>query len=71
MNPEDIVGEEGHTYLDHRQKGADGAKNGLGWRDARDLLREIHGLDGGVQQREDTIVPFRSLGIRIYGRNSR
>ena len=64
MNPADIVGEEGHTYLDHRQ-GADGAENGLGWRDARDLLREIHGLDGGVQQREDTIVPFQLLGIRI------
>ena len=49
VNLEHIVGEEGETYSDHRQKNTNGAKNGFGGCDARDLLREIHGLDGYVQ----------------------
>ena len=40
---------EGETHSDYCEDDADGAENGLGWRDTRDLLREVHGLDGHVQ----------------------
>ena len=36
----------GRTYPDHGEQDTDGAKNSLRWCDARDLLREIHGLYG-------------------------
>ena len=37
------------TYPGHCEENTDGAKNGFGWCDARDLLCEIHGLDGNIQ----------------------
>ena len=36
------------TYLDHGEQDGDGAENGLGWGDARDLLRKIHGIYGYI-----------------------
>jgi len=45
---EHLIAEGEETYLDHRENDADGGENSLGWRDTRDLLREIHGFDGGV-----------------------
>lgn len=50
MNPELIVAELEETYLEHRQKGADGAKHGLGWQDTTHILREIQGVDGHIQR---------------------
>jgi len=47
---EQIVAEEGRTYSDRGKNNTDGAKNNLGRCDARDLLRQIHGLDGRIQQ---------------------
>ena len=47
MSLECAIGRE-KTYRDHCQKNADGAKYGLGWCRARDLLREIRGLDGDI-----------------------
>ena len=47
---EQIVAEEGRTYSDHGKDNTDRAKNSLGRCDARDLLREIHGLDGRIQR---------------------
>jgi hypothetical protein len=55
------------THSDHGEDSADGTKNGLGWCGTQDLLCEIHGLDGGIQQRESTILT--SLGLGIHGRN--
>ena len=65
MSPEWIIGEE-RTYPDHRQNDTDGTKNRLGRRRARDLLREIHCLDGGIQQGEGVVLTFRSLGLWIH-----
>jgi len=48
VNLERLIAEE-KMYLDHGEKDADGAKSGLGWCDARDLLREIQDVDGHVQ----------------------
>ena len=39
----------GETYPDHCEEDTDGAKNGLGWCDARGLLCEIQSLDGYIQ----------------------
>ena len=48
MNSKHLIAEEEEAYLDHSEKDADGCKDGLGWCDARDLLREIHDIDGRV-----------------------
>ena len=58
---------------DHRENDPCGANGGLDGCHARDLLREIYGLDGRVQHQESTIPTFRtrSLGIYIHGRSSR
>ena len=64
-----IVGEE--THLDHRKQDVDGAKNGRCWCDARDLLREIDGIDGRVQQGDSVLPLLWSLGRGGHGRNSR
>jgi hypothetical protein len=61
--------DKGEIHSDHNENSTDGTKNGLGWCRARDLLREIHGLDGHIQQRESTVPS--SLGIFIHGRKSR
>ena len=70
VNPEPITAEWKGAYPDHRQKNADGAKDGLGRRRTRDLFREIHGLDGRIQQGEDVIPTFLSFGILVHGRRS-
>ena len=57
-------------YPDHRQEGADGAKRGLSWWDARNILRKIQGIDGHIQGGENTVPPLRSLGSRIHGQKS-
>ena len=57
----------GKTYPDHRQDGTDGAKYSIGWRDARDLLREIEGFDGHIQCGDDTVPPLWSFRIRSHG----
>ena len=64
-----IVGAE--TSSDHREENADGAENRLGWGDARDLLREIHGLDGHVQRGEGAFTPLLSLGPGIHDSKAR
>jgi hypothetical protein len=61
--------DKGETHSDHNEDSTDGTKYGLGWCRARDLLREIHGLDGHVQQRESAVPT--SLGIFIHGRKWR
>ena len=67
MNLECLIAEvEKETHLDHREKDADGAKNGLGWCDTRDLLREIQGIDGHVQCGEDTVLRLWSLGSGFH-----
>ena len=71
MNLGRLITEEESAYLDHREKDADGSKSGLGWCDARDLLREIQGVDGHVEQGESTVPPLRSLGFDCHGRNVR
>jgi len=64
-----ITGEE--THLDHCEQDVDGAKNGLGWRDTRDLLREIDAIDGRVQQGDNVLPLLWWLGRGGHGRNSR
>ena len=65
VNMEYVIGGEGRTYPYHRQKNTDGTKNSLGRCYARDLLCQVHGLDGHVQCREDTIPTF------LHGRESK
>ena len=57
---------EEETHLEHCEENADGAKNSFGWCNTRDLLREIHGLDGHIQRGETTTPPLRSLGLGIH-----
>jgi len=63
--------EEKETYPDCGEKDADGAKNGGGWCDARELLCEIEAVDGHIQRGENTVPPFWSLGIVCHSRNAR
>ena len=48
---------------DHCEKNADGAKDGLGWWEARGLLRDIQGFDGHIQCGEDAVPRLRSLEV--------
>ena len=66
-----FVAEQEGTYPDHGENDGDGAKNGLGGCDTRDLLGEIQAIDGHVQRRENTILPLRLLGFVCHGRNAR
>ena len=68
MDP--ITGKE-RTHPDHGEKDGDGTKGGLRWGDARDLLREIEGIDCHVQCREDSALALRSLGFVGHGQNAR
>ena len=57
------VGQEGRTYLDHREDNADRTANGLRWRATQDILGDVQGIDGHVQRGKDVVLPYRSLGI--------
>ena len=48
VNLEHLIAEEEKTYLYHGEKHANGAKNSLGWCDAREFLREIKPIDGHI-----------------------
>ena len=61
VNPEYIIEEEWKTYPDHRQKNADGTKYSLGWWDTTDILREIQGFDGRIQQGEGILSDRKSV----------
>ena len=71
MNPEFLITEEEKTYLDHREEDARSTENSLGWRDTRDLPREIQGIDDRIQYGENTIALLRLLGFRRHGGNVR
>jgi len=71
VNPGHPIAAEEETYLDHGEKDADGVKNGLGWCDARGLLREIQPIDGHIQRGEGVVPPLRSFGLFRHGRNTR
>ena len=49
MNLDRIIREGEATYSDHYQENADGTKEGLGWCDTGEFLRQIHDLDGRGQ----------------------
>jgi len=49
MSLDRLIAEE-ETYPDHCEEDAGGTKNSLGWRDTRDLLREIQAIDGDIQR---------------------
>ena len=44
-----VVAEEEGRYLDHRKDNGDGGENWLGRSDVREILQEIHGIDGHIQ----------------------
>ena len=54
------------TLLPSRNS-ADGAKNGLGRRDARKRLREIQALNDYIQRAEIVVSTFRSSGLCLHG----
>ena len=58
-----VTAEQEETNPNHGEEDTDGAKDGLCWGDARDLLGKIESFDGRVQHREGTIAPFLSLGV--------
>jgi len=70
MNMGCAVVEAEETHSERCDEGADGAKNSLGWRDTRDLLCEVHGLDGHIQRGESPVPPVRSLGLGFHGSES-
>ena len=57
------------THFNHCENNADGAKDGLGRRDARHLLRDGQGFDGHVQRGDDFLSTFRLWGVGIHGFN--
>ena len=58
-------------HFDHCQENTGGAKNCLGWGHTRDLLGEVQGFDGDIQQSEGILLTFLSFGaFRIHGRRS-
>jgi len=71
VNLERVVAEEEETDLEHCKKNADGTKGSVGWCDARDLLREIHGFDGRVQQGDGTFPVLRLLRLGFHDRDLR
>jgi len=57
---------ETHSY--HREDDADGAEDGLGWRDAREIFGDsVEALDDDIQRGEDIVSTFRLLGFCIHG----
>ena len=70
MNLEYLVVEEEEMYPDHCEEDTDGPKNGLCWRYARDLLREIDGVDCHVQRGDNAVSPLRSLGLVFHSAKS-
>ena len=58
----------GQTYLDRGKNKGNSAKNCSGWCGVRDILREVHGVDGHIQRGDGIIF---ALDTRIHGRNSR
>ena len=71
MNLEQIAAKEQETYPDQREKGVDGAEDGLGLCDRRDLLCKIRGLDSCVQFLDSALPQLRFLELGFHGRNSR
>jgi len=65
------IAEEEETYLDQREEGAGGTKNGLCWGDVCELLREIQAFNGDIQRRDYSIPPLRTLGLGLHGRDLR
>ena len=61
MNLESLIAERNETHPDHGEKDGDGAKGGLRWCDARNLLREIEAIDCHVQCEENPVLVLRLL----------
>ena len=67
-----LIAGEKETHPDHGKENGDGAKGGLCWGDARDLLREIETVDGDVQCGENPVPgALRWLGFVGHGQNAR
>ena len=59
------------TYSYHSENDADRTTNGLGWCDAQNFLREVQGLDGGIERGDGIFFTFLSLRVFIHSRNPR
>jgi hypothetical protein len=53
-------------HFDHCEDNAEGSKNGLGRRNAAELLRKVRGLDGHIERGNDNIPTFLSLIVGIH-----
>jgi len=62
-----ISTEQKGTHSYHREDDADGAEDGLGWRDVREFFREIQALYDHIQRKEGGVSTFRLLGLWVHG----
>ena len=51
------------THFDRHEDNADGAERCLGWCETHHILRDIHGIDCGVQGGENAATAYRSLEL--------
>ena len=69
MNLRQIAAEWQETYPYRCKKSVYRANNGLGWCDARGILREFQGFDGCIQHRDVTLPPRRLLEFGFHCRS--
>jgi hypothetical protein len=55
------------TYFDHGEDNAEGAKNGLGRRDAAEFLCKIGDLDGQIERGDGDVSAFLLLSVGSHG----
>jgi len=67
VNLEHHIAEEEETHPYHCEKSANGTKNSLGWCDARELFREIQGLDSHIQRGDNIVLAFLPLSMSVHG----
>jgi hypothetical protein len=60
-------GQRRKTHFNHCEDKAEGAEDGLGWRNAACFFRNIRHLDGRIERGEDSTSPFLSLSVGIHG----
>ena len=71
MSSRPLITGEKRAYPNHCEENDDGAKGGLYWGDARDLLDEIEAIDGQVQCGEYPVPTLRLLQFVGHGQSTR
>ena len=70
MNSKQVAGGEEGTYPERCKHSSDATENRADWCDAEQLLRDLHGFDGRVQQWVGILAALRMLRFGFHGHNS-